>query len=67
MRRISKAALIALAVAMAGGVVTTPALAEVDFRFGIDIGPRYHYGPRYHDPYYGPHYYHPHGRYYYYR
>ncbi len=66
MHRIIKATIVAAALAGGTTAIATPALAEVDFRFGIDIGPRYYHRPHYYSPYYDP-YHHPHGRYYYYR
>jgi hypothetical protein len=45
---------------LAGAAVTTPALADVDFRFGINVGPpAYYYAPP-------PSYYYHGGPYYYY-
>ena len=70
MSKLTKALVLSAGLALAGAAAATPALAQVDFRFGVDIGPSPYYGPYYrpYAPYYySPYYWHPHGRYYDYR
>jgi hypothetical protein len=63
MRKIATALALATGLSLTAGAIATPALADVDFRFGINLGPpAYYYGPR---PYYYNPYYHPYGPYYY--
>jgi hypothetical protein len=46
MRKLTRSLLLASGVALAGGAVATPALADVGFRFGINVGPpAYYYAP----------------------
>jgi hypothetical protein len=61
MRKLTRSLLLASGVALAGGAVATPALADVGLRFGINVGPpAYYYAPP-------PSYYYYHTpRYYYY-
>ena len=64
MRKLTRSLLLASGVALAGGAVAAPALADVGFRFGINLGPpAYYYAPPpsyyYHPPryyYYSPYY-----------
>lgn len=66
MRKIATALALATGIAVTAGAIATPALADVDFRFGINLGPPAYYGPYYgyrpyyYTPYYGPRYYHRH-------
>ena len=61
MRKITRNLLLAGGVALSAGAIATPALADVDFRFGINVGPpAYYYAP---PPAY---YYHPPRTYHYY-
>lgn len=67
MRKIATALALAAGISLTAGAIATPALADVDFRFGINVGPPAYYGPYYgyrpyyydpyYNPYYGPHYY----------
>lgn len=58
MRKITRNLLIAGGVAMTAGAISTPALADVDFRFGINVGPpAYYYAPPPSYYYYRPYYY----------
>lgn len=61
MRKLTRNLVLATGLALAGGVAATPALADVGFRFGINVGPpAYYYAPPPPPPsyyYYGPHYY----------
>jgi hypothetical protein len=61
MRNLTRSLLLASGLALAGAAVATPALADVGFRFGINVGPpayyyapppTYYYAPR-------PYYYYP--------
>ena len=57
MRKLTRSLLLASGLALAGGAVAAPALADVGFRFGINVGPpAYDYAPPpayyYHRPYY---------------
>lgn len=65
MRNLTRSLLLASGVALAGGFAAAPALADVGFRFGINVGPPayyyyapppsyYYYTPRYY--YYSPYY-----------
>jgi len=63
MRKIATALALATGLSLTAGAIATPALADVDFRFGINIGPPAYYGPYYGYRYY---HYHPYGTYYYY-
>lgn len=63
MRKLTRSLLLAGGLAVAGGAVAAPALADVGFRFGIHLGPpAYYYAPPpsyyyYHAPrhyYYAP-------------
>ena len=46
MRKFTRSLLLAGGIAMAGGVTAAPALADVGFRFGINVGPpAYYYAP----------------------
>ena len=46
MRNLTRSLLLASGLALAGGVVATPALADVGFRFGINVAPPgYYYAP----------------------
>ena len=65
MRNLTRSLLLASGLALAGGAVATPALADVGFRFGINVAPPgYYYAPPppsyyYYRPYYyySPYYY----------
>jgi len=62
MRKLTRSLLLASGVALAGGAVAAPALADTSFRFGINVGPpAYYYAP---PPSY--YYYHSPRHYYYY-
>ena len=67
MRKLTRTLLVAGGLALAGGAAAAPALADVGFRFGINLAPPgyyyapppppgyYYYAPRYR--YYSPYYY----------
>ena len=59
MRKITRTLLLASGVALAGGAIAAPALADVGFRFGLNLGSPYYYAP---PP--APYYYHPRPYYY---
>jgi len=71
MRKIATALALATGISLTAGAIATPALADIGFRFGINVGPpAYYYGPYYgYRPYYYNHYYYYHYYYdpYYYR
>jgi hypothetical protein len=55
MRKITRNLFLAGGVALSAGVISAPALADVDFRFGINVGPpAYYYAPPPRPYYYAP-------------
>jgi hypothetical protein len=58
MRKITRTLFLASGVAMTAAAISAPALADVNFRFGIDAGPpSYYYAPPPSHYYYRPYYY----------